>query len=115
VRDAQMRPLYEAVLEQVGLGHGTELLDAGCGAGLAAQLAAQRGAVVSGFDATPALLAIAAERVPNGEFTAATWSRCPTVMMRLTRSSALTRFSTRRARGWRSSRRAASPAPGLLS
>jgi SAM-dependent methyltransferase len=68
--EAQMRPLYEAVLEQVGAGHGTELLDAGCGAGLAAQLAAQRGAVVSGFDATPALLAIAAERVPNGEFVA---------------------------------------------
>jgi hypothetical protein len=42
--EAQMRPLYEAALERVGLGHGTELLDAG----LAAQLAAQRGAVVSG-------------------------------------------------------------------
>lgn len=68
--EAQMRPLYETVLERVGIGHGSELLDAGCGAGLAAQLAAQRGAVVSGFDATPALLAIAAERVPNGEFAA---------------------------------------------
>jgi SAM-dependent methyltransferase len=66
--EAQMRPLYEAVLARAGIGHGTELLDAGCGAGLAAQLAAERGAVVSGFDATPALLAIAAERVPNGEF-----------------------------------------------
>ncbi len=68
--EAQMRPLYETVLERVGIGNGTELLDAGCGAGLAAQLAAQRGAVVSGFDATPALLAIAAERVPNGDFAA---------------------------------------------
>ncbi len=68
--EAQMRPLYETVFERLAIGHGTELLDAGCGAGLAAQLAAQRGAVVSGFDATPALLAIAAERVPNGEFTA---------------------------------------------
>jgi SAM-dependent methyltransferase len=68
--EAQMRPLYETVLERVGVGQGTELLDAGCGAGLAAQLAAQRGAVVSGLDATSALLAIAAERVPNGEFAA---------------------------------------------
>lgn len=42
--------------------------DVGCGAGLAAQLAARRGAVVSGLDATPELLAIAAERVPNGAF-----------------------------------------------
>src|SRR5881227_3484440 len=68
VMEAQMRPLYEVVLDQVGLGHGTELLDAGCGAGLAAQLAAQRGAVVSGVDATAELLAIDEERVPNGEF-----------------------------------------------
>src|SRR5437763_16435690 len=69
--EAQMRPLYEAVFERVGLGHGTELLDAGCGAGLAAQLAARLGVVVSGLDATPALLAIAAERVPNGAFAVA--------------------------------------------
>jgi hypothetical protein len=33
--EAQMRPLYETVLERVGVGQGTELLDAGCGAGLA--------------------------------------------------------------------------------
>src|SRR4051794_29193028 len=68
--EAQMRPLYEAVLDRIGVGNGTELLDAGCGAGLAAQLAAQRGAVVSGIDATAALLAIAEERVPSGEFVA---------------------------------------------
>ena len=67
--EVQMRPLYEAVLGRISVGQGTELLDVGCGAGLAAQLAAQRGAVVNGFDATPELLAIATERVPNGEFT----------------------------------------------
>jgi SAM-dependent methyltransferase len=67
--EAQMRPLYEEVLDRIGADQGMELLDVGCGAGLAAQLAAQRGAVVSGFDATAELLAIAAERVPNGEFT----------------------------------------------
>jgi SAM-dependent methyltransferase len=69
IMEAQMRPLYERVLDRIGAGPGTELLDLGCGAGLAAQLAAQRGAVVSGFDATPELLSIARERVPNGEFT----------------------------------------------
>ena len=115
VMEAQMRPLYETVLERVGVGQGTELLDAGCGAGLAAQLAAQRGAVVSGLDATSALLAIAAERVPSGEFTRVTWSRCLMVMMPLTRSWGLIRFSTRRARGSRSSRRGVWPVPGLLS
>jgi SAM-dependent methyltransferase len=66
--EGQMRPVYEAVLEQVDAGQGTELLDAGCGAGLAAQIAAGRGAVVCGFDATPELLQIARRRVPNGEF-----------------------------------------------
>src|ERR1700753_950334 len=67
--EVQMRPVYEAVLEGVGGTHAPELLDAGCGSGLAAQVAAARGAVVSGFDATEPLLAIARERVPNGEFT----------------------------------------------
>jgi SAM-dependent methyltransferase len=67
--EAQVRPLYERGLGRIGVGHGTELLDVGCGAGLAAQMAAQRGAVVSGLDATPELLSIARERVPNGEFT----------------------------------------------
>jgi SAM-dependent methyltransferase len=67
--EGHMRPLYETVLEKIGAGQGTELLDAGCGAGLAAQIAASRGTVVSGLDATPQLLEIARERVPNGEFT----------------------------------------------
>ncbi|MGZ4215792.1 MAG: class I SAM-dependent methyltransferase [Solirubrobacteraceae bacterium] len=67
--EVQVRPLYERALDRIGVGHGTELLDVGCGAGLAAQIAAQRGAVVSGLDATPELLSIARERVPNGEFT----------------------------------------------
>jgi SAM-dependent methyltransferase len=66
--EVQVRPLYERALDRIGVGHGTELLDVGCGAGLAAQMAAQRGAVVSGLDATPELLSIARERVPNGEF-----------------------------------------------
>jgi SAM-dependent methyltransferase len=66
--EPQMRPVYEAVLDRIGAGDGTELLDAGCGSGFAAQLAAGRGAVVNGLDATPELLEIARERVPNGEF-----------------------------------------------
>ena len=57
-------PFYEAVLDAAGVGPGTALLDAGCGGGFALLLAARRGAVVSGFDVTPALLDIARERVP---------------------------------------------------
>ncbi len=66
--EGQLRPLFVAVLGRIGIGQGSEVLDAGCGAGLAAQLAARRGALVTGLDATPELLEIARGRVPNGEF-----------------------------------------------
>src|SRR3954453_5213529 len=68
VQERQARPAYEAVLERSGGGPGTRYLDVGCGAGMAAQLAAARGAQVSGIDASEALLAIARERVPTGQF-----------------------------------------------
>jgi SAM-dependent methyltransferase len=60
-------PLYEAVLDAVGAGPGTRLLDAGCGSGLALQLAQARGAVVTGLDASAALLEVARRRVPDGD------------------------------------------------
>ena len=60
-------PFYEAVFDAVGVDHGTRLLDAGCGAGLALQLAAARGADVTGFDASSELLAVARERVPSAD------------------------------------------------
>jgi SAM-dependent methyltransferase len=61
-------PYFEAVLDAVNAGPGTHLLDAGCGSGLAAVLAAKRGARVSGLDAAEGLVAIARERVPEGDF-----------------------------------------------
>src|ERR1700691_5042446 len=64
LQEAQCRPVYEAVLERLSVGPGTVLLDAGCGAGLASQMAASRGARVTGLDASEALLAIAQQRVP---------------------------------------------------
>ena len=59
--------LYEAVFDAIGVGGSTELLDVGCGSGLALQTAAKRGATVTGFDASAALLEIAAERVPGAD------------------------------------------------
>jgi len=61
-------PAYEVVFEKLKVGPGLRLLDVGCGAGLAAQLAAQRGAQVACLDASAALLEIARERVPNEDF-----------------------------------------------
>ena len=43
IQEGQVLPLYEAVFEAVGLTTGTALLDAGCGSGLALQLATQTG------------------------------------------------------------------------
>lgn len=60
-------PLYEAIFDAVALGTGTRLLDVGCGAGLALQLADKRGATVTGLDASEGLLAVARERVPAAD------------------------------------------------
>ncbi len=61
-------PLYKSVFDRVGISRGTRLLDVGCGAGLAAQLAAELGAQVAGIDAAPAFIEIARERLPDGDF-----------------------------------------------
>lgn len=60
-------PFYEAVFDATGVGAGTRLLDAGCGAGLALQLAHKRGAAVTGLDASDGLLAVARDRVPSAD------------------------------------------------
>jgi SAM-dependent methyltransferase len=62
------KPVWEAMLDAAKVGQGTRFFDAGCGSGGASVLAAQRGANVSGLDASEALIAIARERVPDGDF-----------------------------------------------
>lgn len=61
-------PLWEAMLSAAGVGAGTALLDAGCGAGGLSASAASRGAKVSGLDAAAGLIEQAGRRVPGGEF-----------------------------------------------
>jgi SAM-dependent methyltransferase len=61
-------PLFAALLDACGVAAGVSLLDVACGSGYAAAMAAARGAVVSGVDATPELLSIARERVAGGAF-----------------------------------------------
>jgi SAM-dependent methyltransferase len=63
-----LRPLYDAVLERVRARRPPTLLDAGCGAGLLAALAAADGVRVTGLDAAPGLVARAAARTPAGTF-----------------------------------------------
>ncbi|MEA2124321.1 MAG: hypothetical protein QOI80_1103 [Solirubrobacteraceae bacterium] len=65
VQEAQTRPAFEAALGAADVGPGTRLLDVGCGAGLALEIAAARGAEVSGLDASPGMLAEASRRLPG--------------------------------------------------
>jgi SAM-dependent methyltransferase len=60
-------PLHGAVLDAAHVTPGTRLLDAGCGAGLLGVLAGLRGAQVTALDASPALLAVARERLPAAD------------------------------------------------
>jgi SAM-dependent methyltransferase len=68
IQEPTFRAAYEAVLDRTEVGPGTQYLDVGCGSGMAAQIAAARGAKVSGIDAAQALLNIARSRTPNGDF-----------------------------------------------
>ena len=61
-------PLHAAVLDATGVRPGTTLLDLGCGAGLFARAAADRGAVVTGIDVDPEAVRLAALEVPEGTF-----------------------------------------------
>jgi SAM-dependent methyltransferase len=55
-------------LDITAAGARTAVLDIGCGSGLFCELAAKRGAQVSGLDASELLLEIARVRVPRGDF-----------------------------------------------
>jgi SAM-dependent methyltransferase len=67
--EEQQLPTYEEAIRRVGIGAGTSLLEVGCGSGVFLRAAADRGARVTGLDASPALLEIAARRVPDADLT----------------------------------------------
>jgi SAM-dependent methyltransferase len=77
VQEPMTSGVYDAVFQRLGVGVQTNYLDVGCGSGLAAQLAAERGAKVSGVDAAENLLAIAQSRVPAGQFHVADLEELP--------------------------------------
>lgn len=61
------RPANHLLLDELGIGAGTRHLDVACGSGLAANIAAGRGASVSGIDAAAPLIDIARARTPDGD------------------------------------------------
>ena len=75
--ESHNRPLFEAVLDAAAVGPGTAVLDVGCGSGLTLVLAAERGAVPSGVDISPGLLAIARDRLPRADLRVADMESLP--------------------------------------
>jgi SAM-dependent methyltransferase len=61
-------PLHAAVLDATAVGPGTTVLDLGCGGGLFASAAVDRGARVTGIDTDPAAVALAASEAPRATF-----------------------------------------------
>ncbi len=70
-------PLFETVLSKAGIRPGISHLDIGCGAGMACQISAKKGACVFGMDAASALIAIAKERTPQGDFRVGEMEKLP--------------------------------------
>jgi SAM-dependent methyltransferase len=67
LQEPTQAPLYDATFDALGVTNGTRLLDVGCGAGYALQLAAKRGADVAGLDASGGLLGVARSRLPESD------------------------------------------------
>jgi SAM-dependent methyltransferase len=67
LQEERQVPVYADVLAAAGVAAGTDLLDAGCGSGVALRTAAGLGARVTGLDASPALAALAGARVPAAD------------------------------------------------
>ena len=68
MQEGKLRAGYERVFSRTNLSKDTVYCDVGCGSGLAAEIAANIGARVSGLDASESLLSIARLRVPQGDF-----------------------------------------------
>jgi SAM-dependent methyltransferase len=75
--ESHNRPLFEAVLDAAAVDPGMAVLDVGCGSGLTLVLAAERGAVPSGVDISPGLLAIARDRLPRADLREADMESLP--------------------------------------
>ena len=73
----QQLPTYEAALARVRLEPGQRVLDIGCGVGAFLRLAADRGAVPIGLDASETLLELARRRLPGADLRAGDMESLP--------------------------------------
>ena len=77
IQEGQFKAAYDAVFDACNVGVETRYCDVGCGAGMAALMAHQRGAMVAGLDASDNLLAIARTRVPQADMRAGDLEELP--------------------------------------
>lgn len=77
IQEPPNKPLWEAMLDGAMIGVGSYMLDVGCGAGGASELAAARGVKVSGLDASEGMIAYARQRVSDGDFRVGDMERLP--------------------------------------
>lgn len=75
--EATSTDIFNSVLNILPFKKGVSFLDIGCGSGAFCKMVSERGADVSGFDASTALLEIARERVPNGDFKTGDMEKLP--------------------------------------
>jgi len=66
--DPWSMPVYLDVLDRLNVGVDDHVLDVACGSGMAAVELRRRGATVAGLDASTALIDVASERTPGGDF-----------------------------------------------
>src|SRR5262245_31839377 len=66
--DPWTMPVYLDVFDRLGVSKGDDVLDIGCGSALTGVELRRRGARPSGLDASDALLTVARERVPEGDY-----------------------------------------------
>ena len=65
--EEQQLPTYEEAIRWIQIGRGQTVLEVGCGSGVFLRAAADRGARVTGLDASEALVELARIRVPEAE------------------------------------------------
>jgi SAM-dependent methyltransferase len=75
--EEQQLPTYEEALRRLGVRGGMRVLEVGCGSGVFLRAASDRGADVSGLDASPALTELARARVPEADLRVGDLQRLP--------------------------------------
>lgn len=79
IQEAQSKALYTIVLKALNPAPDTALLDAGCGAGMFCEMAAEKGVNATGLDVSSGMIGLARQRAPRAVFFEAEMEAVPFV------------------------------------